>query len=195
MPNVARPVAPLFRRKLVYAALVLAFLCLVSGAIGMWRGITAHKGWQNVDAQVRASDAVTFRPRGGSIRYRPQVEITYLVDGSAHIIPISIPEVAASREQLEELMMRYRPGVSLQILYDPRHPEDIDLQFADSSRLYVTPTLLLGLGLALLTYVFVMAARDGAYQCVSCGMGVAEKHAFCHACGTKIPRRKGKMAK
>ena len=47
-------VAPLFRRKRVYAALLLAFLSLVSGAVGMWRGITARKGLEVAEGSVRA---------------------------------------------------------------------------------------------------------------------------------------------
>jgi hypothetical protein len=187
-------VAPLFRRKRVYAALVLAFLSLASGAVGMWRGITARNGMEVAEARVRAVEPVKFGSQGNP-RYRTQVEVTYEVNGKGHLVPLSIPEVAITQEQLDEQLMRYRAGATVRVLYDPKRTDDIELEFAEPMRSYVLPLALLATGLALLMYVFVTAARDGAFHCASCGTGVPESHAYCLACGKRIPRRKGKMAK
>ena len=87
------------------------------------------------------------------------------------MVRLSIPEVAITKEQLDEQLMRYRAGATLRVLYDPNRTDDIELEFAEPMRSYVLPLALLATGLALLMYVFVTAARDGAFHCASCGNG------------------------
>ena len=187
-------VAPLFRRKRVYVALAGAFLCVVWGSVGMWRGIASRSAMAPVDAQIRTAEAVSFGPPG-SRRYRTQVELTYIVNEQMRSVPLSVPEVASTREELREQLIRYSPGTTIRVLHRPDRQDDVEWEIAGSIGFLTTPLLLLGLGLALLTTVFVAATRQGGRQCGACGTAVAKSHAYCHACSAEMPRRKGRMAR
>ena len=91
----------------------------------------------------------------------------YEVNGMRHLVPLSIPEVALTKDQLDEQLIRYRAGANLRVLYDPKQTDNIELEFAQPMRSFVFPLALLATGLALLTYVFITAARDGAFHCAS----------------------------
>jgi hypothetical protein len=182
----------LFRRKRAYVAFVIALVCLTSSAIEMWRGTAAQARQQIVDARIRLCVPVTFRP-AGAVRYRPQVEVEYLVNGQSHVVPLSIPEVASTREELNDLLLRYRAGATLRVFYDPARPDDVDVDFASQQRFYLKPLLLLGMGLLSLLFILIVMLREGRYHCMACGIGVARQHAFCYNCGAKIPTRKGRM--
>jgi hypothetical protein len=184
--------APLFRRKRTYVAFVVASICLLSSALEMWRGTVAQQRQEMVDARINVCQPVTFRPQG-ALRYRPQVEVAYLVNGESHVVPLSIPEVASSREELNDLLLRYRAGATLRVFYDPARPDDIEVDFASKQRYYLRPLVLLGIGLLCLLFILIVVMRDGRYHCMACGIGVAGRHAFCYNCGAKIPSRKGRM--
>lgn len=188
----SKTVAPVIRRKRVYAALALGVVCFVSGAVSMWRVMADRQRLQEVDAQVRISEPVTFRP-GGKVRYRVQAEVTYTVNGQIYIVPASIPEIAHDREDLTDLLRRYGPGSTIPLLYNPDQPDDFEVNFGSGNRFYLAPLSLLGGGVLALLYVFFAVASDGRYHCASCGTGVSERHAYCFMCGDRIPRRKGKM--
>jgi hypothetical protein len=158
----------------------------------MWRGVSERRHLELVEARINFSEPVSFGP-ADDLRYRTQVRVRFTAGGKPYSPPLSIPEVAFSREELADQLRRYSPGSTLRILYDPVNPDDIELEGAESSNYLLGPLMLLGFGLLFLSYVIVMAARDGRYYCAACGTGVGESHACCFMCGKKIPSRKGKM--
>ncbi|HYP06779.1 MAG TPA: DUF3592 domain-containing protein [Bryobacteraceae bacterium] len=189
----SKAVAPLFRRKRVYAALAVGLICLLSGAVAIGLAIRSRQRLQSADAQILFSEPVTFK-RGGQTLYRTQVELLYLVHGERHMVTASMPEVAGSREELDDQLRRYRPGATLPIVYDPAETRRFELDFGSPAHIYRTPAVLLGIGLLSLVYVIVAAMSDGRYHCAACGTGVPEQFAYCFLCGERIPRRKGKMS-
>ena len=185
-------VAPLFRRKRAYVALGAGLLCFVWGAVEMWRGVSARKRLELVDARITVSEPVSFGP-ADHLRYRTEVRVSFTAGGKTYSPSVSIPEVAFSKEELSDQLRRYSPGSTLRVLYDPLYPNDVELEGVESETYLLRPLALLGCGLLFLSCVIVMAARDGSYQCVACGTGVGESHAVCFMCGKKIPSRKGRM--
>jgi hypothetical protein len=186
-------IAPLFRRRRAYVALAAGLVCLVWGAVEMWRGMSSRKRLELVDARIRISEPVRFGAADKQ-RYRTQVEVNFTAEGQRYTIPLSVPEVAFSTEELNDQLRRFSPGTALRILYDPLNPEDVQFEAGESNVYLLRPLTLLGCGLLCLSAVFVMIARDGRYHCAVCGTGVGDLHACCFMCGKKIPARKGKMA-
>lgn len=185
----AANVMPIVRRKRTWTWVAVALLCLIAGAIAMWQETRSRKRWDQVDATIRLSEAVPF----GNGRFRTQIELTYTLGGRLYSVPVSLREVAKSRSEANDQVLRYRPGSIVRVYVDTANPEDMEVDIGRAQRFYVWPLVLLGFGLASLTVFLVLVARDGKYQCAQCGNGVAEMHAYCFACGKRIPRRKGKM--
>ena len=182
-------VVPIVRRKRTWAWAAVALLCLIAAAIDMWQETRSRKRWEQVDATIQLSESVPF----GNGRFRTQIEVTYIVRERLYSVPASLREVARSRTEANDQALRYRPGSTLRVYVDAANPEDMEIDVGRAERFYVWPLVLLGFGLVSLTVFLILVTRDGKYHCARCGNGVAETHAYCFACGKRIPRRKGKL--
>jgi hypothetical protein len=102
----------------------IGLTALVNG-VARWRRWRVGPDWLKTSATVRsafsASATVLAGHGGRSVPYRyPHIEYAYIVEGQTYV---AVLQQALVGPRIRREGYQYRPGMSLDVFYDPRAPE------------------------------------------------------------------------
>jgi hypothetical protein len=184
----------------LFAAIPLVIgLGLLTGACySAHRQFAIVSKWPTVDAVVARSELTRdqhlflhdTRPQ---TVYQARIDFRYTVAGQPYTIPTGAHYSSTVYAEMKRKVDAYPPGSRHVIRYNPANPNDMRYDAGYTLGFFMTPLLLLGVGLpsaACGAMLYAVGRKIGKSQtrCPSCRAAVGPDDLYCPACGAPMPR-------
>ncbi len=179
--------------------LVIGLAVLTGACFTGHRRYTIISKWPTADAEVVRSELAQHqhlfmhdaRPR---TVYQARIHFRYTVNGREYTIPTGTSYSSTDYAEMRGKVDAYAAGSHHPIRYNPAHPNDMRYDAGYTLGFFITPLILLGIGLptAAVGILLIAAGRKiGKSQsraCPSCRAAMDPADLYCPACGAPRPR-------
>ncbi len=180
--------------KFIGSIPLLIGLCFFAGAAySCNRQYTILTKWPTVDAQVTQSELLshwtTFRHSGRTRVYQAHIAFQYTVDGKPYLASVGSDYSSSDRAEMQRKVDAYAPGTRHPIRYNPDKPSDARYDAAYSFGFFLTPLILIGVGLSFAGFgamMFFMSWAIGRRRCPFCGASLKGNQQNCGKCGSAL---------